>query len=155
SFVALAAITLAIATALLVWLPAEHRDRANTGGATASHRGRGDVAHLFRNQQLLATFAIGFCVLFTQVAMFTYVTFYLAAPPCQLSTAALGWLFVVYIVGIIVTPLSGAWIDRYGQRTGLATAMGLGAAGAMLTLVPSLAAVAAGLALSSTCVFIA
>ena len=39
--------------------------------------------------------------------MFTYVTFHLSEPPYSLSTAALGWLFVVYLVGAAVTPLAG------------------------------------------------
>ena len=110
---------------------------------------------LLRNRQLRATYAVGFCVLFTQVAMFTYVTFHLAAPPFSLSTAALGWLFVVYLVGAVVTPFAGRWIDAYGHRAGLASAMGIGAAGALLTLAPSLAAIVAGLALASTGVFVA
>ena len=33
------------------------------------------IARLLRNRQLIATDAVGLCVLFTQVAMFTYVTF--------------------------------------------------------------------------------
>ena len=37
-------------------------------------------ADLPANPQLRAAYGIGFCVLFTQVAMFTYVTFHLAAP---------------------------------------------------------------------------
>ena len=53
------------------------------------------------------TYAAGFCVLLTQVATFTYITFHLAAPPFLLSTAALGWLFAVYLAGAIVTPISG------------------------------------------------
>ena len=87
--------------------------------------------------------------------MFTYVTFHLAAPPFSLSTVALGWLFVVYLVGIVITPFGGRWIDRYGHRTGLAMAMALGAAGALLTLAPWLAVIVAGLALCSSGVFIA
>ena len=100
-------------------------------------------------------YAAGFCVLFTHIAMFTYVTFHLAAPPFSLSTVALGWLFVVYLVGLVITPFGGRWIDRYGHRTGLALAMALGAAGALLTLTPWLAVIAAGLALCSSGVFIA
>jgi predicted MFS family arabinose efflux permease len=161
SFVILAGLSLVLATSLLIWLPVEGQSRGASAGAAGPRRSRSwlagwdDVAQLFRNRQLVATFAIGFCVLFTMVAMFTYVNYHLAAPPFSLSTAALGWLFAVYVVGMFVTPISGAWIDRYGQRAGLATAMGLGAAGAMLTLTPSLAAIAAGLALCSTCVFVA
>src|SRR5262245_6899181 len=151
SFIALAILNLVVAVALLVWLPPE-RDRTHPH----THRAGGSsfVAHL-RNPQLVATYAIGFCVLFTQVAMFTYVTFYLAAPPFGLSSAALGWLFVVYIVGAVVVPFGGQWIDGYGHRVGLATAMAIGGAGALLTLVPSLVVVAAGLALCSTGVFVA
>jgi predicted MFS family arabinose efflux permease len=151
SFVALAVINLAVAAALVVWLPSDSRAAHRAaGGQRSSSLG----AHL-RNPQLVATYAIGFCVLFTQVAMFTYVTFHLAAPPFGLSTVALGWLFVVYLVGIVVTPFGGQWIDRYGHRTGLALAMGIGAVGALLTLPPWLPAIVAGLALCSTGVFIA
>jgi predicted MFS family arabinose efflux permease len=127
---------------------------SRTAGARR-YSGAAAAARLLRNSQLRATYAIGFCVLFTNVAMFTYVTFHLAAPPFGLSTAALGWLFVVYVIGAIVTPYAGRWIDRYGHRVGLASAMGIGAVGALLTLMPSLVAIAAGLALASTGVFVA
>ena len=109
----------------------------------------------YREVQLLATYAIGFCVLFTQVAMFTYVTFYLAAPPFMLSTAALGWLFAVYLAGAVVTPLSGRWIHMYGHRAALAIAIALGVGGSLLTLGRLLPEVVAGLALISSGVFIA
>ena len=111
------------------------RERRGAHGPAAARS-----AHLVRNRQLLATCGVGFYVLFTQVAMFTYVTFHLAAPPYSLSTVALGWLFVVYLVGAVVTPFAGHWIDRYGHRAGIASAMAIGGAGALLTLV----AVAAG-----------
>jgi len=94
-------------------------------------------------------------VLFTNVAVFTYIPFYLAAPPFGLSTAALGWLFVVYLMGAVVTPFGGRWIDTYGHRAGLALSMAIGASGAMLTLTPSLPAIVFGLALVCTGVFIA
>ncbi len=94
------------------------------------------VARLLRNRQLIATDAVGLCVLFTQVAMFTYVTFHLSEPPFGLSTAALGWLFVVYLVGAAVTPVAGHWIDARGHRAGLAAGVTIGIAGAVLTLDP-------------------
>src|SRR5206468_11732188 len=137
------------------WRPPERsvRRRGLSGPRSAALKGppytaARDVVHLFQNRQLVATFAIGFCVLFTQVAMFTYVTFHLAAPPFRLSTAALGWLFAVYLVGAVVTPFGGTWIDRYGHRVGLGAAMAIGTAGALMQLVRSLPVVAAGLALS-------
>jgi MFS transporter, YNFM family, putative membrane transport protein len=156
AFVALAVLTGA-AAAFIAWrLPEEDRaavKRRAAESADASDRTR--IAQLFRNRRLVATCGVGFSVLFTQVAMFTYVTFHVAAPPYSLSTVAIGWLFVVYLLGAAVTPLAGWWIDTYGHRAGIASAMGIGGAGALLTLAPSLAAIVAGLALCATGVFIA
>src|SRR5881394_1354434 len=151
SFVALAILTGIVAAVLTFWLPREP-ERSGAHGATA---GRGSVGHLVRNRRLIATCGVGFSVLFSQVAMFTYVTFHLAAPPYSLSTVALGWLFVVYLVGAVVTPFAGHWIDRYGHRSGIGLAMAIGGAGALLTLVPPLPAIVAGLALCATGVFTA
>jgi len=151
AFVALALLTGVVAGVLTSWLPHEPAGRSGAHG----ERGRGSTGHLFRNRRLIATCVVGFSVLFSQVAMFTYVTFHLAAPPYHLSTVALGWLFVTYLVGAVVTPFAGRWIDRYGHRVGIASARAIGAAGALLTLVPSLPAIVAGLALCATGVFTA
>jgi YNFM family putative membrane transporter len=151
AFVALAILSGAIAGVLTWWLPPEPIKTA------ARHQtgGDGSIGRLIRNRRLVATCGVGFSVLFSQVAMFTYVTFHLAAPPYNLSTVALGWLFVVYLVGAIVTPFAGRWNDVYGHRTGIASAMTFGGAGALLTLVPSLPAIVVGLALCATGVFTA
>ena len=76
-----------------------------------------------RNRQLIATYSVGFNVLFSLVAVFTYITFRLAAPPYSLTPAQLSWLFVVYLVGLIVTPLAGVGISRAGSRTALISAV--------------------------------
>jgi len=149
AFVALAILTGAVAASLTTWLPDEPR------GASHAARSHDRPTHLLQNRRLLATCGVGFSVLFTQVAMFTYVTFHLAAPPYGLSTMALGWLFVVYLVGAIATPFAGRWIDAYGHRAGIGSAMAIGGGGALLTLVPWLPAIVAGLALSATGVFVA
>ena len=113
------------------------------------------MLRLLRNRQLLATDVVGFCVLFSQVAIFTYVTFHLEAAPYGLSTAALGYLFVVYLFGAAVTPIAGRWVDVYGHRAGLAVGMAVGALGALLTLAAPLPLIIAGLALVGSGVFIA
>jgi MFS transporter, YNFM family, putative membrane transport protein len=157
AFVALALLT-GGAASLIAWrLPEEDREavRRRAGGSTRVSGHATRARELFRNRQLAATCGVGFCVLFTQVAMFTYVTFHVAAPPYSLSTVAIGWLFVVYLLGAVVTPFAGWWIDTYGHRAGIASAMAIGGAGALLTLAPSLAAIVAGLALCATGVFIA
>jgi predicted MFS family arabinose efflux permease len=149
AFVALALLNVAVAAALWMWLPTER-----TAGAGGRSEQGAAAAHL-RNPQLVATYAVGFCVLCVQVAMFTYVPFHLEAPPFDLSTSALGWLFAVYLVGAVVTPMSGRWIDHYGQRAGLSAAVALGVVGALLTLTHSLPVIVTGLALFSTAVFVA
>jgi predicted MFS family arabinose efflux permease len=150
AFVVLAGLNLAAATALAIWLPREHPSRKAPGDAASGR----PVRDLLRNRRLLATNAVGFCVLFSLVAMFTYITFHLEAPPFGLSTAALGSLFVVYLIGAVVTPVAGRWVDRYGHRAGLAGGMTAGVVGALLTLTPWLPAIVAGLSLISTGVFI-
>ena len=67
-------------------LPPE-RKFVRSEGLAASMRQM--LAH-FRNGQLLATFAVGFGVLFNFIATFTYISFHLAAPPYNLSATWLG-----------------------------------------------------------------
>ncbi|MQA28501.1 MAG: MFS transporter [Luteitalea sp.] len=150
AFVCLAVVNVAAAFALAAWLPREVVPRSAPGGG--GHRR--SAIRLLSNRQLVATDLVGFCVLFSQVAMFTYVTFHLSGPRYGLGTAALGWLFVVYLVGAAVTPLAGRWIDARGHRAGLASGVAIGIVGAVLTLGASLTSIVAGLALVATGVFI-
>ena len=113
-----------------------------------------DITRHLRNPQLLATFAVGFNVLFTLVATFTYVTFYLAAPPFGLSPAELSALFVVYLVGLLVTPFGGIWISHVGSRAALIVSVVAGIAGVLLTLIPNLVVILLGLAMCCSGVFV-
>jgi MFS family permease len=108
-----------------------------------------------RNPRLLATFGIGFCMLFTLVSSFSYVTFYLASAPFYLSTTALSYLFSVYLVGLCATLGAGTVLARVGLRHGMLGAIALCLSGIVLTLIPSLVAVAVGLSVASAGVFIA
>jgi MFS family permease len=93
-------------------------------------------------------------ILFSLVGVFTYITFYLADPPFRLSTEALSYLFVVYLVGLVVTPAAGYFISHVGLRVGIAGSIGLSLLGVVMTLAHSLTLVIAGLALVCTGVFI-
>ncbi len=153
SFVALAVINATAAFILWRWLPDERRFASIH--PQAPRRAPGALRHLLSNRRLVAAFGVGFCVLFTQVAMFTYVTFHVAAPPFSLSTVALGWLFAVYLVGAVVTPFAGHLVDRHGHRVGIALALATACVGGLLTLLPSLAAIVVGLACCASGVFMA
>ena len=93
-------------------------------------------------------------MLFSLVGTFTYVNFLLAAPPFNLSSAALANVFCVYLLGVVITPLAGRYIVRFGFRRALLTALAISAAGLQLTLVPWLPAVVVGLAVCSSGVFV-
>ncbi len=108
-----------------------------------------------RNSRLIVTFGIGFCMLFSLVSVFSYVTFYLADSPFNLSTTALSWLFSVYLVGLVVTLGAGTILARVGLKHGMLTAIALCLFGVCLTLIHSLVAVGIGLSLASSGVFIA
>jgi predicted MFS family arabinose efflux permease len=151
AFVLLGGLNLAGGAAIWFWLPADrHRRGAHaTGQAWATI-----VAHL-RNRQLLATYATGFCVLFVLLGTFTYINFYLAAPPFSMSTAALGLLFVVYLGGAAITTAARRSIDRLGHRRALMLAIGGGICGILLTLIQSVPAVMIGLTLTCAGAFIA
>lgn len=103
----------------------------------------------FLNPPIVATFVMGFAVLFSFVAAFTYVNFYLAAPPFELSASALGSIFVVYLLAVAVTPMTGRWVRRIGRRALVILAVAAWCAGLLITLLPWLPAIIAGLAITS------
>ena len=111
-FAALAGIAFAGAIAVAFLLPYERRF-VRSEGLLAS--GRQMLAH-FRNRQLLATYAVGFGVLFNFICTFTFVSFHLAAAPYNLSASWLGAIFVVYLVGSVLTPWTGWAVGRFGRR---------------------------------------
>ncbi|MFZ2308669.1 MAG: MFS transporter [Rhodoferax sp.] len=148
-------VTLAILNllgALLVWwsLPASRHfvPNRNFGGALATL-----WSHL-HNRRLMAACAVGFCVLFSLVGTFTYVNLHLAAAPFSLTAAGLANVFTVYLVGVFVTPLAGRHIDRLGFMKSMLGALAISSCGLLMTLLPSLWLVVAGLAVCSTGVFL-
>jgi len=155
AFVVLGVASLAGAAAVAAWLPkGRRRPQAPTAAALES-RFLTQVASLFQSRRLVATFAVGFNVLFSLVGVFTWITFHLSAAPFSLSTAALSSLFFVYLVSLAVTPAAGFLITRVGLRAGIAGALACSMVGVLLTLAPSLGVILLGLVLLSSGVFIA
>jgi predicted MFS family arabinose efflux permease len=143
AFVAIAILTLAAGLHIAWALPRERRFRPLQGGlrsTLATYR-----EHL-ANPRLLATCAIGCGMLFSNVATFTFVNFHLAAPPYSLSPAALGFVFLVYLLGIVTTTVATRLATRIGRLWTLALAIGMACFGLLLTLLPELAWAIAGLA---------
>jgi MFS transporter, YNFM family, putative membrane transport protein len=129
------------------------RARNFARAASVAHSISEGWQHL-RNPRLLVVFVMGGSALFCLAGTFTYANFYLAAPPYRLNSAQLGSIFLVYLLGLIVTPLSGRCLDRYGIRLTAIIAVCFASAGLLLTLLHSLPVIVAGLALASSGVFI-
>jgi predicted MFS family arabinose efflux permease len=151
AFLVLAALNLIGAVMVRVWLPpAKNFVRAEHLRQVLDHA----KEHL-RNRRLLANFGMGSAVLLAQVGCFTYANFYLAAAPFGLNSAQLGSIFFVYLLGVVITPQSGRFLDRFGFRHTTVLYCTMMIAGLLLTLVKSVPVVIVGLAIFSSGVFVA
>ena len=146
-FAVLAGVAAVGAVAVAFLLPRERRFVRSEGLLASSRQMLGH----FRNSQLVATFAVGFGVLFNFICTFTFISFYLAAPPYNLSASWLGALFVTYLVGSVLTPWIGWAVGRFGRRPFMVGVIAVWLAGIALTLAPSLPLIVAGLALGAGC----
>jgi MFS transporter, YNFM family, putative membrane transport protein len=113
-------------------------------GTTLATSLRQMLAHV-RNPRLLATFGVGFGIMFNFLAAFTYLGFRLAAPPFSLSTAAIGAVFVTYLISIVTAPFTGRLVSLLGRRKFGMIALSVWMCGILLTLAPTLPVIVFGL----------
>jgi len=147
AFVVVALVSIVAATIVALTLSRERRFVAS-GGLTASVRHM--LRHL-RDPRLLATFAIGFGVLFNFIATFTYVSFHLAAPPYLFPPTLLGALFFTYLVSAPIVPWAGRAIALCGRRRFMLGTIALWIVGALLLLAPPVTVIITGLTLCAVC----
>lgn len=148
----LTVVTLLCALAIWKWLPAGGERKAGQPQPVSALEG---LRRHLTDLSLIATYAIGFSVLFSMVATFTYVNFHLAQPPFSLSVSALGMIFLVYPVGAVVTPVSGTLIRRLGRRGTTLLALSVSALGLLISLINGITPIVFGLTLFITGAFIA
>ncbi|MDR3455171.1 MAG: MFS transporter [Rhodoferax sp.] len=154
SFLVIGTLAVAGAAAVAAWLPHGRRRPAPQHRTDELPAFPYQMQALLRSRRLIATFAVGFNVLFSLVGVFTWITFHLSAAPFNLSTTALSSLFFVYLIGLVVTPAAGYLITRVGLRAGIGGAIACSITGVLLTLAPSLPVVILGLTMLSSGVFI-
>src|SRR6204780_4838774 len=147
AFSVVALLTLVSAIIVALTLPRE-RQFVRSGGLADSLRQM--LRHL-RDPQLVATYAIGFGVLFNFIATFTYVSFHLAAPPYLFSPTLLGALFLTYLASSPLVPWVGRGIALFGRRPFVLGIIGVWIAGALLLLAPPVPVIIGGLALVARC----
>jgi MFS family permease len=150
TFLILGILNLIGAFAVRQWLPLA----VNFVPAKHVFRSLGDTWGHLQNPRLLAVCGMGFTILFSLVGTFSYASFQLARPPFNLTPAALGGIFFVYLLGCIITPLAGRFLDRHGFRRTAWLSVSATLTGLALMLAPSLRLVIAGLALFSSGIFV-
>jgi YNFM family putative membrane transporter len=96
---------------------------------------------------LRALFAVAFVAMGGFVTVYNYVGFRLMAPPFELGRAAVGTIFVVYVAGIVASPVAGGLADRFGRGPVLIGGVGLTALGLAVTLAGTVAPIVVGIAL--------
>jgi predicted MFS family arabinose efflux permease len=113
------------------------------------------IAAHFGNRCLVASFGIGFFVLFAFLGTFTYVNFVLAEPPLGLGPMALGLVYFVFLPSMVTTPLAGSIASRFGPRPTFFASLGLALAALPLLLAGTIVPVMAGLTLVAVGTFFA
>jgi MFS transporter, YNFM family, putative membrane transport protein len=140
-------LTLVAAVIVALTLTPERRFVPSGGfGASARYM----VRHI-RDPRLVATFAIGFGVLFNFVATFTYIGFHLAAPPYSFSATFIGSLFITYLASSVVVPWVGRGIALFGRRRLVLGIIAAWIVGALLMLLPPVTLILIGLTLCAVC----
>jgi len=96
---------------------------------------------------LLSVYAIGFCILFAFIGVFSYVNFVLMRAPLSLGMMSLGAVYFVFAPSIVATPMAGLVARRFGPGLGLIGGLAVALVGLWLLAQPALGAVILGLVL--------
>ena len=106
------------------------------------------------NRYVVTACLLGACVLFSLVGCFTFINLHLAKSPYELSTGQLANIFAVYLIGVIITPLSTTLLRRFGSARTVRVAVITSMIGVLITLFTPLWGIIVGLTIMSSGVFI-
>jgi MFS transporter, YNFM family, putative membrane transport protein len=147
NFLIFAGLNLAGAALAFVLLSDEAMNR--TGAKHAN------LVAIFRRRALNASFAIGFLILFVFIGAFTYVNFVLTRPPLGLSAMQLGFVYLIFIPSIIITPFAGFAGNRLGAGMVIILALLAALIGLTASLIPDLSFVLGAMTLLAAGTFFA
>lgn len=102
------------------------------------------VWHL-RNPRLAGAYLVGASLFFGWMGMFTYLPFRLSAEPYGLSTGIISSLYLVLVMGVLVSPVAARLWARIPAQRLIALGLAIEAGGIALTLAAPLALVVTGL----------
>ena len=140
SFVLFAAVTLG-STLLLARGLSAVRSTERVGWA----RAYGGMLQHFADRRLVGAFLIGTTLFFGFMGIFTYLPYHLVEAPHRLGTAQVSSVYVVYLAGVVVSPIAGRVSARISPRLVMAVGLVVAMAGMLGTLLHPLWSIASGL----------
>jgi len=140
AFVSAAAL-LAGATVIAVWRlpPGRGPDEGRSGGE--------GFLTLLTQAELSRIFLVAFGSFFVFSSVFNYLPFYLSGAPFHAATRLITLLYLSFLMGILIAPLSGKLSNRIGNGGTMILGSLLFALAIALTLIKSLVAILAALVL--------
>lgn len=107
-----------------------------------------------KNPLLIILFLMGFLLLGTNVSLYNYVSFVLIED-FNISQTIVSWIYMIFLVGVLSSMISGNLVYRYGKVMMLYTGIIVAIAGLIIVLIPSVWTIVAGLILFTFGFFIA
>jgi YNFM family putative membrane transporter len=127
-------ISLGCATAFAFALPRERRPAGKAQAIAFLPM----IAMHFGDEGLRYLFAIGFLLMGAFVTTYNYIGFRLEAAPFSLNPTTIGFVYCIYLVGAVASPVMGELAGRYGRRRVIGFAIAFMPIGVVLTLPDSL-----------------
>ena len=138
AFVTASVLLIGATIAASLWLPAQntkHKIESQQAG----------FIELMAQPGLLRMFVVAFGAFFVFSSTFNYLPFYLSKPPFSARTQVITFMYLAYLIGIVIGPVSGKLSNRMGSGATMVCGSLVFATAITTTLIPSLAAVAASL----------
>ena len=140
AFVSASVLLITATIAASIWLPVE-KEKRNPELQQAG------FIQLLAQPSLWRVLVVAFTAYFVFSSMFNYLPFYLSRPPFSARTEVITLMYLAYLIGIVMGPVSGRLSNRMGSGVTIVIGSLLLAAAVGATLIPSLAAIAASLVL--------
>ena len=140
AFVSASVLLIGATLAAFHWLPGEKTE-------AKSELPQAGFIHLLAQPSLLRVLVVAFSAYFVFSSMFNYLPFYLSAPPFAARTETITLMYLAYLIGIIMGPVSGKLSNRVGSGTTIVIGTLMLAVAVAATSTRSLAIIAASLVL--------
>lgn len=145
---------LVLASMMLLITAAVHASPVPEPDAETRREPEASAASTARQRRAFAAeYLLGFCVLFSQASIYTYLPVRLAHAPFLLSNQQIAFLALVFLLGAVSAPLTVRVTRNDLSRPAISLFFGCIAVGALMTGSTNLYPVAAGLALFSVGAF--